>query len=197
MRKYDDDDPSNPFDRNGILKDGRTAHVTFRDAERTRDEDEDRRRGRRTVTAHDPMGRVVATYEHLDSATMRADPNRVYDSTGDLIAARPGFVATAHAEKIRRDAYEASCRELTDAWKLPAAGAYPLSAGEGSACTIDGAPDMLRKTADGRWLTSEPTRTDATPHDPRRPISVADAQAIRDAAYREMCDELTNAWRRT
>jgi hypothetical protein len=38
------------------------------------------------------------------------------------------------------------------------------------------------------------TRSDTAP---RHPISATDAQAIRDAAYREMCDELTNAWRRT
>jgi hypothetical protein len=194
MRQYDDD-PSNPYDRNGILKDGRTVHVTFRDAERTRDED-DRRRGRRTVTAHEPMGRVVATYEHLDSATMRADPNRVYDSTGALCAARPGFVGTAASEKIRRDAYDQSVCELTDAWRTPSipAGAYPLSAVEGSVCTVNGAPGTLVR--EGDWLICKPTQADSAPRDPRQPISMADAQKIRDAAYQQSVDELQNAWRR-
>jgi hypothetical protein len=135
-----DDDAIGP---DGLLKDGHRMRVPMQ--------------------FRDSAGRVIVD----EDDAMRADPNRVYDSTGALVAARPGFVGTADAEKIRRDAYETSKRELTDAWKQPVA--PPVSA----------AP-----------------RT-AAPHDRRQPISLADAQAIRDAAYREMCDELTNAWRRT
>jgi hypothetical protein len=78
------------------------------------------------------------------------------------VVSRPGFIIDAGGgERIRYEAFLASVRELTDAWKQPG---------------------------------SDGVRSDGTP---RQPISAADAQAILDAAYREMCDELTNAWRRT
>jgi hypothetical protein len=138
MRQYDDDDPSNPYDRNGILKDGHSVHVRFRD--------------------------VVSA--RVDDA-MRASPNLVFDGSGAVVAARPGFISTADSERIRRDAYEASKAELRDAWK-----ALPV------------APPAA------------PAQT-AAPRDPRQPISMADAEAIRAAAYEAYVVELTNAWRRT
>jgi hypothetical protein len=195
MRQHQyDDDPQNPYDCNGLLKDGRTVHVRFRDAERARngEDDDDERRHRHKVTTYDPMGRLVATYEH---DALRASPNQLFDSTGRLVAARPGFVGTAASQRIRDEAYQQSKRELSDAWKQPSipAGAYPLSSGEGTACTINGAPGRLVR--EGEWLVCKPTRTDAAPRDPRAPISMADAERIRDAAYQQMCDEMQNAWR--
>jgi hypothetical protein len=74
---------------------------------------------------------------------------------------------------------------LSTAWHRPLpdgapAGAYPLSAGEGSACTINGAPGTLQR--EGDWLIC-------------RPAPAESATDPRDAAYRDYCDRLTNAWR--
>jgi hypothetical protein len=167
MRNLTDDE--NPLDRNGILKDGHTVHVRFRDAVRARDQDNDDddddppRRGRRRVTAHDPFGRIVAEYSE---DAMRADPNRVYGSSGAVVAARPGFIGTAASQRIRDEAYQQSKRDMQDAWKSDA-------------------PPVCK-----------PTSTDSRPHNPQQPISMADAQRIRDTAYQQMCDEMQNAWRR-
>jgi hypothetical protein len=162
--RHQADDDDNPYDHNGILKDGRTAHVTFRDAVRAR------------------------------GAT--ASPPRFVDSARQ-VGTRPGFIVSDDGERIRWEAYCDSVRDMADAWKTdtPPVGAYPLSSGEGTACTVNGAPGVLRKTADGKWLTCEPTRADAAPRDPRQPVSFADAQAIRDRAYAESVRELANAWR--
>jgi hypothetical protein len=87
-------------------------------------------------------------------------------------------------------AYDARKLADSEAWRRQDAaeqplGAYPMSAGIGNACTIDGQPGTLQP--DGAWLvcrpTAGPTRADAMTGD------------ARDVAYREMCDQLTNAWR--
>jgi hypothetical protein len=62
------------------------------------------------------------------------------------------------------------------------AGAYPLSAGEGTACTINGAPGTLVRQ--GNWLVCQPrSRQDAAAFD-------AKAQA-----YADYDREMSNAWR--
>jgi hypothetical protein len=60
------------------------------------------------------------------------------------------------------------------------AGAYPLSAGEGSRCTINGADGRLVRRGD--WFVCEPVKQDA--------------MDARERAYREMVDDLQNAWRK-
>jgi hypothetical protein len=99
--------------------------------------------------------------------------------------------------------YEQGVREMCDAWRgdaaavqnLPA-GRYPLSAGEGNPCTIDGAAGTLQR--DGQYLVCRakpaigPTRADSMPS---RSMSAADAQRIKDEAYNEMVSDLTNAWK--
>jgi hypothetical protein len=79
---------------------------------------------------------------------------------------RPGFVCTADSERIRHEAWELSRREMSDAWRTPArdaaAGSYPLSAGEGSACTTT-AP-LARWSARAMRLSASPMR----PTPPRR-----------------------------
>lgn len=96
--------------------------------------------------------------------------------------------AYADAETIKLKAYDDYVKDLTNAWKpkvaIPAS-AYPLSAGEGTACIIDGAPGTLVR--EGDWLVCRPTRRDSA--------SVGDAEAIKLAAYDEYVDRLTNAWR--
>jgi hypothetical protein len=60
------------------------------------------------------------------------------------------------------------------------AGSYPLSAGEGSSCTIDGAAGTLVRQ--GNWLVC-------------RPAGRQDAATIKQAAYDEYDRIASNAWR--
>jgi len=132
----------------------------------------------------DPQGRLVAEYETEEEEDA---------ATGDA----------GRAMDARERAYLEMCDDLSNAWKrrppalpwdaapAPPAGAYPLSAGEGNACTINGRPGTLQR--EGDWLVCEPTdRADAAPP---RTMSVADAQRIKDEAYRQMVDEMVNAWK--
>jgi hypothetical protein len=82
---------------------------------------------------------------------------------------RPGqrFCTDRAANDARERAYQDSKRELQDAWRKPVA-----------------APPPIESRANITDVRSVP-----------RTMSVADAQAIRDAAYRQYCDELVNAWK--
>jgi hypothetical protein len=121
--------------------------------------------------------RVPMQFRDSNRGIADAPRLRFADGRTDVpVGSRPGFIVDAgDGERIRYEAYLASVRELNDAWKqtdLRPAGTYPHSAAaKGAACTIDTAP--------------------------LHPISAADAQAIRDAAYEAYVEELTNAWRRT
>lgn len=55
---------------------------------------------------------------------------------------------------------------------------------------IDEMQTAWQRKLPGECVPAAP-RQDAVP----RTMSVADAQAIRDAAYRQYCDELVNAWK--
>jgi hypothetical protein len=95
---------------------------------------------------------------------------------------RPGFRYAADYTP-RREALDQYIRDISNAWRPRDAeppDTYPLSAGEGSACTINGAPGTLQR--EGDWLICRPA-----PADP--------ATDPRVAAYRDYCDGLTNAWR--
>jgi len=115
--------------------------------------------------------------------------------TGPAIATPP----TSPPSTLKSAAYAESVRRMCDAWKgdvAPPAGAYPLSAGAGTACTIDGRPGRLVKSDDGDWLVCKPvnTRTDALPTGPI--YDAAEAARIKEAAWREMCAVQDQAWRR-
>jgi hypothetical protein len=107
---------------------------------------------------------------------------------------------------------ELGIREMSDAWKTPPpvldaaavqnlpAGRYPLSAGEGNPCSIDGAVGTLQR--EGGYLvcrakpTIGPTRSgtsagDAVP----RTMSVEDGQRFKDESCRAMVSEQSEAWR--
>jgi hypothetical protein len=97
-------------------------------------------------------------------------------------------------------AYQQMCDALQDAWKqLPPTPpaeprvnvtGYGSGGGRGQMpghqSTINGQPGHLNHR-----LECVPDRQDSVP----RTMSLADAQAIRDAAYRQYCDELVNAWK--
>jgi hypothetical protein len=110
----------------------------------------------------------------------------VVDDCGDTALNRPGYRFIRGMDRTAvHEAFDQYCRDTAEAWQGRDAdtGRYPLSAGEGSACTINGAPGTLQRESD--YLVCRPTA--ATPGD-------ADPRA---AAYRDYCDRLTNAWRRT
>jgi hypothetical protein len=60
------------------------------------------------------------------------------------------------------------------------AGSYPLSAGEGTSCTIDGAPGVLKR--EGAWLVCQPRQRQ-------------DAADAKRAAYAQYDREMADAWR--
>ena len=90
--------------------------------------------------------------------------------------------ARARVEQARAEWID----EMTTAWqRQPAAdvrGQMP-----GDQCTIDGQPGHL----DHRLRCVPDERQDSVP----RTMSLADAQRMRDEAYRQYCDELVNAWK--
>lgn len=145
MKHHDEDFDDDPLDENGLLKDGCSIRVPLM--------------MRDSLT---PLQRAVAGARLL------------HDGGDPLSFNRPGFrmLVDALARDASEEARAASIREMCDAWKTkdaaPPAGAYPLRAGEGRVCTIDGVPG----TSDAR--------------------STAD---VKQAAYDAYCDDLQNAWR--
>jgi hypothetical protein len=149
----------------------------------------DARKSKRSGVVRDPMGRVES-YEEWHEEN---EDCAVVDAYGNPAGYRPGSVhandaptSNAHAahttnKMLADEAYAQSITALQDAWKpRTPAGAYPLSAGEGTACTIDGAPGTLKRQGDG--LVCVPNRQDST----------VDA---RDAAYEESVRALESAWK--
>jgi hypothetical protein len=94
----------------------------------------------------------------------------------------------------REEAYRLRLLDDTNAWRRPA-GAYPLSAGEGIACSINGRPGRLRQAQDGSpWLVCVPDEAVASPAK-RRSDAIASRDAVEDA-YREVQERDCNAWKR-
>jgi hypothetical protein len=97
MRRLDDDDDYEIINGHPVLKDGRRARfgIMMRDG----------------MT---PLQRAIA-----EAATGAS----LHDGHGGtaMLGRKPGWVTTVEAEKIRRDAYEASKAALQDAWRTPAA----------------------------------------------------------------------------
>jgi hypothetical protein len=79
-----------------------------------------------------------------------------------------------------------------EAWGEPRAG---LKAGD--PCTENGRQGVLRERNGYLYCetrTPEPTRADAMPP---RTMTADQAQAIKDRAWREMVDDISNAWRQS
>lgn len=111
------------------------------------------------------------------------------------------------SDDARERAYQEYRQELTNSWRGdagPPAGAYPLSAGEGSRCTINGADGRLARRGD--WLVCEPARQDAAykravepranTDTPRGMMDAAEARRICDEAWLESVRDLEAAWRK-
>jgi hypothetical protein len=141
-----------------------------------------------------------AAYEAMVRDNERAwmpEHMRAADTRVTTDAARP--LGISDSEWARAE----GIRQMCDAWKADApavqdlpAGRFPLSAGEGNPCTIDGDAGTLQR--EGGYLVCRarppigPTRSGASSGDG---MSAADAQAVKDRAWREMVDDVSNAWR--
>jgi hypothetical protein len=100
----------------------------------------------------------------------------------------------------RPEAYRLCLIDEQNAWRRPD-GAYPLSAGEGNACTLDGRPGHLQQAKDGSpWLECVTDEVGAAPATRTDALSHADGlQRLRDAreqAYREVEARDATAWMR-
>jgi hypothetical protein len=96
------------------------------------------------------------------------------------------------ADVMRVVAYDEARDADEAAWSKPN-GAYPPSAGVGTACTIDGKPGTLQPQGD--WLVCRPTeansgRSDSASHD-AKPMTMDE----REALYRQVEQRDNNAWR--
>jgi hypothetical protein len=174
----DDERYQDTTDERGIVRDGKIVRASMFDSIRARGfAPPDVRAGGPFVVDHRPGNWALP------------DQRRALTDS-ELIDARRR-IADAIAEHDRRD---------TNAWRNPPngpqrpvgefaagakipTGAYPLSAGEGSRCTINGEDGRLVR--EGNWLVCERTRAN-------------DAQALQDVragAYRAYDEEMANAWR--
>jgi len=117
----------------------------------------------------------------------RADRDIIHDGRGntDTVGHRPGYLVADTADVETPLAMADLEAELAVAYRrdaAPPANSYPLSAGVGSACSINGAPGELVRQGD--WLVCKPVRQDAR-----------SARDERPAAYDAYDAELVNAWR--
>ena len=156
---------------------------------RTRDGDtlEDGERIRVGMTFMDSAQRAVAN-------SFRSTKSLVVDGYGnsDLYALRrpgPRFPTQRTTTDARQAAYDATNKADEEAYRKPA-GSYPLSAGEGNVCTINGQPGVL--TRSGEWLVCTPSNAQPTRQDARPPPLVED----REAVLREVQLRDENAWRK-
>jgi hypothetical protein len=205
---HDFDDPT-ARDHRGILKDGHGLRVPMQFADalgaavargsRVRRGggtiDADRRQPRITGDRGSAPGQglVCDAFGNVDSAALHQPGYRGLSYATDSVE---------HAElttlrHLADRAYQQSIEDLCNAWRTdaqPPAGAYPLSAGEGSACSVNGRAGTLVR--EGDWLVckplaTEPSRADAVP----RFMDGADAEVIRRQAYEAYVADLCEAWR--
>jgi hypothetical protein len=200
----DIDDPDDPdeeetedaFDSRGVLKDGAsvTVGLQMRDSANSWRDDMHRTLvGKRMV--HDGTKSPLGLHK----------PG--FRFTTDAAARR---TADAEIERAYRD-YDLRDSEAWRGQDAAPAGSYPLSAGEGTTCTIDGHDGRLVRKSD--WLVCQPTRRqdavdarqsayeqyDADMNNRWRgkgdnPKSRTDAQTVEDA-YRQYDEDAANAWR--
>jgi hypothetical protein len=166
---HDDDDDFVLIDGVRCLKDGRRLRVSMMDATRARTAtiSHDARPAVGSVAAPFASRPGFITSDALDQArreSLAIETTRRALDNGLPAAGRPthdtSTMSFADAQKIRDVAYAQMCDELRDAWRGDAAlpvGAYPLSSGEGTACTINGAPGTLKRVGGTNWLVCQPT----------------------------------------
>jgi hypothetical protein len=215
--RYDDDDP---FDANGMLKDGRTARISMqmRDAALA-----DRRK---VVTRRNAKGGEEGTWEEEEEDDIhdalcdnaRRGASFLHDGHGNDVGHRPGFLLRADiASEQRRRAYDAYRHDLENAWRHPPTRDGPRSWEDrrrdaegyserdiGGVCTVKnedypddfGSPGHIRRV--GRKIICVPDRRkQPDPASDRRSVEqrVADHQRTMADEYRRYDESMTNAWR--
>lgn len=150
-----------PFDERGVLRDGRTA-----------------------ITS-------VMLRNSADNSWRKEMDRRFHDGHDGPVGHRPGFVVgRSVSNDARQAAYKLYDQQITSAWQRDAPGAYPLSAGEGTSCTLNGQAGHLRRH--GNVLVCVPDRSngDSLQRDANESHQqyIARLYDARDA-------ELRDAWR--
>jgi hypothetical protein len=177
-RSFEDYSADDALDERGVLRDGHRLRIS--------------------MAMRDSLSPV-------QRAIMEDRVVRDFGLTDALALHKPGYrFGDAQGESAKLSAYDEMCRDLTEAWRHPVrdepaipVGAYPISAGEGRACTTNGQPGRLVKSAGGDWLTCEPDRLDLSRSDsvPPRMIDADESWRIRSEAWHRMLDEQAEAWR--
>jgi hypothetical protein len=146
---------------------------------------------RRKVVELDPMGRVRSTFEEEEEIEEDA-------TTIDAAMHRPGYRTARVSDAAAHTAYDEYVRGLTDSWRTTDQPAPHVGPREGDPCmTDDKEPSRWQRRGDALVCVPDNNRIDfdtASTTVPRM-MDEASAQAIRDAAYLQMCNELINAWR--
>jgi hypothetical protein len=184
----DDEHYQDAVDENGIVRDGKIVRVSFMDSVRARGwAPPDNRVGGPFVVDSRPGGwaaidhrRPLTDAELYDARRQIADAYAEYDAADANAWRNP---PNGPDEYTGGDPYNPGAGAPGRGYNKIPEGAYPLSAGEGSRCTINGADGRLVRK--GNWLLCQPTRAN-------------DAQALQDAraeAYRLYDEEMANAWR--
>jgi hypothetical protein len=149
-----------------------------------------------------------AAYEEMcrDLSTAWMSPEQRGQNGPSVSDARHATTAPARPLGVSNSdcARELNRREISDAWKSPApalnaapSGKWPMSAGAGSACDLNGERGVLVEDGSGFLVCQVnrhvgPTRSDAAPP---RFMDAATAQKIKDAAWLESVERVSNAWK--
>jgi hypothetical protein len=188
-RTDDDDDPNSPFDRNGVLKDGRSVRVPTH-----------LRDGRSVVSVGNNS---LTDAQRVALSSCRPGYRFVADAT--TRNERKAWADDAYAEVEHRNA---------NAWRNPSKGLgargqnndsngngrFGSQGNEGDSCTVRGeqypdyfgAPGTLQRR--GGKMVCVPN--DADEDDADEVFGDRDTLSDRDLAYRDYARELRGAWRR-
>jgi hypothetical protein len=208
MPHYDYDDDDSPFDERGILKDGRTVHVSFMDSQQARGwSPPDTRAGGPFVVDHRPGGPGCEPDRRpaFDAATLHDARTRLqreyqlYDAEAATQYKHPpnGPRRDAETEFTGSDPYSTGTGAPARGYDRPA-GTYPYATHlVGTACTINGAPGSLQPV-DG-YLACVPDDDASEESEDAAPRSLADALETRRRAMADAVDaydaEQANRWR--
>jgi hypothetical protein len=173
IRHDDDDDDDGPFDRRGLLKDGRSTRVPML----MRDSD----------TLSEVQRSVITDGLQRDAA------RRLGLADGlDLHRPGPRFCTDESALDAKTQAYLEDVKETQEAWRRKPSGSVTefVGARPGDVCTINGQLGHLNHR-----LECVPDRSDKQDSMPRM-MTADEAQRMRDEAWAADREATEAAWRR-